>query len=246
MQVPEGYILLKKTEYEKLLRRVDELLVRCEELENQNRKLVKRIDELEFEKHKNSNNSSKPPSSDGLKKVVKNNREKSNRKQGGQPGHHGSGLSAFAKADVTISCKVKQTKCKYGKDLQFVQPLREEKRQVIDIAEILIKVVDYLIEVKKCSCGKEHKGVCEFNGRVQYGKRLKSLLTYLNVYQMLPAERIQEFCKDIFGLSIGDGPRYDGFAIRLFFTCGFSIRTSKFVRFLTNRGLYYASGYDSR
>lgn len=210
MQVPEGYILIKKTEYDQLLRRVDQLMARCEELENQNRKLVKRINELESEKNKNSSNSSKPPSSDGLKKVVKNNREKSNRKQGGQPGHQGSGLSAFDKADVTISCKVKKTKCECGKDLRLARHSREEKRQVIDISEILIKVVDYLIEVKKCSCGKEHKGVCEFNGRVQYGKRLKSLLTYLNVYQLLPAERIQEFCKDILGLSIGDGTIQSG------------------------------------
>jgi transposase len=210
MEVPEGYILIKKTEYENLLRHISELMLRCEALENQNQKLIKRIEELESEKNKNSRNSSKPPSSDGLKKVIKNNREKSNRKQGGQDGHKGSGLSAMDKADEIVKCRIKRTKCECGKDLQSIKVLREEKHQVIDIAEVLIKVIDYLVEVKKCSCGKEHKGVCEFNGNVQYGKKLKALLSYLNVYQMLPAQRIQELFKDIFGLSIGDGTIQSG------------------------------------
>ena len=210
MEVPEGYILIKKTEYENLLRHIRELMLRCEGLETQNAKLIKRIEELESEKNKNSRNSSKPPSSDGLKKVIKNNREKSNRNPGGQPGHKGSGLSAMDKADEIVKCKINKSWCECGNDLQSLKILREEKHQVIDIAEVLIRVIDYLVEVKKCSCGKEHKGVCEFKGRVQYGKKLKALLTYLNVYQMLPAQRIQELCKDIFGLSIGDGTIQSG------------------------------------
>lgn len=210
MPVPEGYILIKKSEYENLLKKITILMLRIEELENQNQKLINRIEELESEKNKNSRNSSKPPSSDGLKKAVKNNREKSNRKQGGQQGHKGSGLSVLENPDEIVSCKIIQQKCGCGKDLNSVKILREEKRQVIDIAEVLIKVKDYVVEVKRCSCGKEHKAVCKFNARVQYGKRLKALLSYLNVYQMLPAERIQELCKDIFGLSIGDGTIQSG------------------------------------
>ena len=47
MEVPEGYILIKKTEYENLLRHITELMLRCEALEAQNQQLIKRIEELE-------------------------------------------------------------------------------------------------------------------------------------------------------------------------------------------------------
>ena len=114
-------------------------------------------------------------------------------------------MSAVANPDEVISCKVEKIKCDCGQDLRNVKTEREEKRQVIDIAEVLTKVVEFKVEVKKCSCGKEHKGVCEFNARVQYGHRLKSMLGYFNVYQLLPSERIQELFKDLFGLNIGDG-----------------------------------------
>lgn len=205
MQVPEGYILIKKTEYDGLLQTIKVLMLKCEDLEKQNLKLIKRIEELESQLNKNSKNSSKPPSSDGLKKKIKNNRVKSNRKQGAQQGHKGSGLSAVENPDVIISCKVEKTKCECGLDLRNVKSIREEKRQIIDIAEVLTRVVEYLVEVKKCKCGKEHKGICELNGRVQYGNKIKALFTYLNVYQLLPADRIQQLCKDLFGISIGDG-----------------------------------------
>ena len=201
MKTPEGFVPL--ADYLALRgenERLKELVV----------SLMKRIEDLESQIHKNSNNSSKPPSSDGLKKKVKNNRKKSKRKQGGQPGHKGSGLSAVENPDEVISCKVEKEKCECGFDLRKIKPEREEKRQVIDIAEVLTKVVEYLVEVKKCKCGKEHKGICDVNGRVQYGNKLKAMFTYLNISQLLPTDRIQQLFKDLFGLSIGDGTILSG------------------------------------
>lgn len=177
------------------------------------RQTLKELEELKSRLNKSSKNSSKPPSSDGLKKMIKNNREKSTRKPGAQPGHKGSTLSVVEQPDEIIPCKIEKAKCECGHSLQHIKAAREEKRQVIDIADVLVKVVEYLVEVKKCKCGKEHKATCEFEGRVQYGKKIKSLLTYLNVYQMLPNARIQELCRDLFGLSVGDGTIQSGSAI---------------------------------
>jgi hypothetical protein len=86
MIVPEGYILIKKSDYDAL---------------------IKRLEVLEGIAKSNSSNSSKPPSSDGLKKKIKNNRQKSTHKAGAQVGHKGKGLSPMDK--VCIPMKVYQS-----------------------------------------------------------------------------------------------------------------------------------------
>ena len=67
-------------------------------------------------------------------------------------------------------------------------------------------MVEYNVEVKRCSCGQIHKAELGYQNRVQYGERLKALLVYLNIHQQIPFERVQEFAIDIIGLdSISDG-----------------------------------------
>lgn len=197
MEIPEGYILIKKSDYEFIVKR-------CEDLERMNLKLIKRIEVLESLLKKNSSNSSKPPSSDGLKKKIKNNREKSTRKPGAQPGHKGAGLSLMEKVDEEILCPAPQV-CECGEDMSEQAVERIEKRQVIDTPEKWIHVKEYLLEVKTCKCGREHKGYCNYTQRVQYGEGIKGLLVYLNQYQLMPTERIQEMMKDLFELSVSDG-----------------------------------------
>ncbi|WP_454831013.1 DUF6444 domain-containing protein [Paraburkholderia xenovorans] len=68
--------------------------------------LLKRVDELEAvvsdlqaRLGKDSHNSSKPPSSDGLHRKPKSLRERGKAKVGGQPGHKGSTLKRVAQPD---------------------------------------------------------------------------------------------------------------------------------------------------
>ncbi len=76
------------------------------ELTAQVEALTQKIAELTEKNNKNSNNSSKPPSSDGLKKDISKKRslrEKTGKKQGGQPGHKGNRLEIEGKPDQSRS-----------------------------------------------------------------------------------------------------------------------------------------------
>ena len=195
MNTPEGYVplseLLQLQQENKMLKA---LLVEA----------LARIEELEARLNQSSNNSSKPPSSDGLKKTIKNNREKTARKPGAQPGHQGSGLTPFTSVDKEVK-RALAGQCECGADLTKQPVINTEKRQVIDLPEKLFEVVEYLVEVKRCMCGKTHKAELEYEQRVQYGKRFKALLVYMNVQQQIPYDRLQEFTRDIIGLTVSDG-----------------------------------------
>ena len=190
MKEQEVYISIKKSE-------LDQILMR---LEYQSQK----INELEQRLSKTSKNSSKPPSSDGYKKEVKNNRIKSGRKQGGQKGHKGSTLKATGTPDIIQEHKVSGT-CGCGQDLSKLPLEKTHTRQVFDLPSKLLEVTEHRIEVKQCLCGKSHEAYCAHTGTVQYGPKIKALATYMNQYQLLPYERTQEFMRDVIGISIGDG-----------------------------------------
>ena len=78
--------------------------------------LQQRVEELEAQLAKNSSNSSKPPSSDGLKKNKprpRSLRKKSGRKPGGQKGHKGHTLKMVEKPDhIIIHSVVECEKCR--------------------------------------------------------------------------------------------------------------------------------------
>jgi len=71
------------------------------ELAEQLKKQAELIKELQAKAAKNSRNSSKPPSSDGYGKANKTEslRKKSERSNGGQPGHAGSTLETVESPD---------------------------------------------------------------------------------------------------------------------------------------------------
>ncbi|MEL6152994.1 MAG: IS66 family transposase [Bacteroidota bacterium] len=60
---------------------------------------------------------------------------------------------------------------------------------------------------KQCSCG--HKNVGEFpaevNAPIQYGPRVKSYVSYLRHWQLIPIDRTAEVLKDCFDIAISQG-----------------------------------------
>jgi len=82
---------------------IEDLQARLAVLEAENQQLRCEVKELRGKLAKNSQNSSKPPSSDGLKKPQpKSLRKPSGKKSGGQKGHAGTRLERVEKPDHTI------------------------------------------------------------------------------------------------------------------------------------------------
>jgi transposase len=168
-----------------------------------------RIQALEDQLAKNSSNSGKPPSGDGLKKFSRNRslRQPSGKKSGAQPGHPGHRLEMSTHPDRVerhaVHC------CAHCQaSLEQVQVVHLEKRQEYELPPIRLIVTEHQAEAKVCpQCGRTTQapfpeGITQL---AQYGPGFKSLLSYLNQKHFIPLERVNEFCEDIFEHSIGEG-----------------------------------------
>lgn len=162
------------------------------------------IQSLRDQLAKDSQNSSKPPSSDGLKKRrTRSLRPKGEKPRGGQPGHKGDTLKQVAQPDhielrPIIACPHCQT------DLTEIETLGHEKRQVFDVPPVQLEVTEYQAEIKYCTgCDQDVKG--EFPAHVtqptQYGPRVKAQASYLNTYHFIPLARTEELLSDFYGQS---------------------------------------------
>ena len=167
--------------------------------------LTAKVGELKPRLGLNSDNSSKPPSSDGLRKKSRSQslRKTGDKKSGGQPGHKGSTLQQVTDPDHFEWYKVDQcSKCNLDLSCSPVTGL--QRRQVFDIPEPPIEVTEHQAEIKICSCGP--RCVANFppgiSAPTQYGQRVKTLCVYLNYQQLIPEDRVSEFFSDVFSLGI--------------------------------------------
>jgi transposase len=164
----------------------------------------KQIQKLSDQVAKTSQNSSKPPGSDGLKKPNPQSlRTKGEKPYGGQPGHKGDTLQMVLAPDVIIEHPV--TRCPHCQaDLCQVEAVGYDKRQVFDIPLVQFEVTEHRVAIKACpDCGGKVQG--DFPDAVsqptQYGPRIKAQASYLNTYHCLPLARTAELLSDFYGQS---------------------------------------------
>jgi transposase len=171
--------------------------------------LAARIQELETRLNKDSHNSSKPPTSDGLKRPPKHSlRHRSGKKSGGQEGHEGHRLEPVGEPKRVVAHAV--TGCsRCGASLAGVKADAYEMRQVFDLPEkVELEVTEHQAEIKGCpQCGQIHRG--EFpagvNQETQYGPRVRAQMVYFNLYQYVPLKRTTEIMEDLYGQPVSEG-----------------------------------------
>ncbi len=133
---------------------------------------------------KDSHNSHKPPSSDGLQR---------------RP------LAATPDEVVTHQprqCQQCQTM------LEGVTPHALERRQLLDLPPVRLHVIEHQAAHVRCAaCG--HLTVAAFPAqvpsRIQYGPRLRALVVYLVEQQLVPYARVRDLLADVFGQSLSVG-----------------------------------------
>ena len=172
------------------------------DLEKENADLKDEVNLLREQLNKDSHNSSKPPSSDGLKKKTKSLRKPSGKKAGGQPGHVGHTLEMVENPDNIVVHEItKCEKCGFHFDSDSKKIINVERRQVFDIPDLKMQVTEHQAEMKRCPrCGTINKAKFppQASNIVQYGERINGMVSYLSTYQLIPLERLKELLADLF------------------------------------------------
>jgi len=144
--------------------------------------------------NKDSGNSSKPPSSDGFKKIF-NSREKTGRKPGGQPGHPGTVPILFENPGNIILHK--QERCGCGG--KVVYPDEYQAKQTVEL-EIRAKVTEHRCYAGVCEdCKAPIKNSMPLNDIITYGETVKAFVCMLCNEGLVSINRIQTMLFEMTG-----------------------------------------------
>ncbi len=165
--------------------------------------LQSQVAELQSKLNKNSRNSSKPPSSDGLNKPApKSLRVAGENPTGGQKGHPGSTLCQATQPDKIVIHGVPD-QCK-ACHLELPFAYVSETRQVFDLPVLQFEVTEHHAMQAICSCGHVH--TAEFpagvRATVQYGPHAQAAMVHLNQNHAVSVQRTAALMKDLFGLPV--------------------------------------------
>ena len=200
-----------------LTQRLDKSDARAQEAEARAAKLAARVADLESRLNLNSQNSSKPPSSDPPWKKATSPKRKSPRRRGGQPGHEGQSRQLLPPERVSKTVRHFPEKCfmcgealPQKRQAGAPEPMRH---QVVELQTEPLEVTQH--EGWACRCGK-----CGHVTRGQIppeilahsmGPRLTALIVVLAGLYHMSKRQVQSFLATALGVPLGLGsiPRHE-------------------------------------
>ena len=209
----------RNDEAERLRRQIEKLKRDLEQSREQiadQKEQIRKLEQELAEARKNSTNSSKPPSSDGLagpqRERGRKPGAKCKRRAGGQPGHTGHYRKPVEAAKVSQTIEVLPKKCngcgeEFAASITSAQAIGEPYRhQVIELPPIEAWVTEYHCHKLECpGCGQATRAAVPDEAQDQTGPRLTALVAYLTVVCRMPRRVVQRFLDQAMGISISLG-----------------------------------------
>ena len=167
--------------------------------------LESELDQLRRQVNQNSQNSHKPPSSDGYRKAPAIPKTKTG-PRGGQPGHRGDTLSMSAHPDTLD--ELRPERCAgCGAPLLGLDAETVERRQLFDLPEPRLVVHEYRRPVCLCpGCGHRNQAAfpVSVTAPVQYGAGVSALATLLHNDYHVPVAKVSRLFCDLFGYRLNE------------------------------------------
>lgn len=213
-----------RRENERLRRELErvrkELAEQAGQVAEQQKQLAERqrqIEDLERQlaaSQRNSTNSSKPPSSDGLagKPRARGRRQKSHRKAGGQPGHRGSHRTRVPAERVDEVRPVLPCQCGHcghalpGQIEEAAVVGEPRRHQVTELPPIQAKIIEYQCHQVACpACGQSTRAELPEEAHGQFGPDLTALIAYLTVVCRMPRRVVEALLEQVLGIEMSLG-----------------------------------------
>lgn len=170
--------------------------------------LTTQVQDLHARLAKDSHNSSKPPSSDGLARRTKSLRRRSGKKPGGQIGHRGETLRLVACPDTVVEHRPAICSGCQSPLPEAAPVVVRERRQTHEVPPVRLQVTEHQVLHVRCPvCQAVTAGgfPADVPSRAQYGPRLRALAVYLVEQQLVPYGRVRELLSDLFGAELSLG-----------------------------------------
>lgn len=195
-----------RAECEELDRRIDRLEAQVERqsaiiqevaiLRAENRDLRARVNQ-------NSQNSSRPPSSDLPSAPPRQKPPPTGRKPGGQPGHEGASRRVFSAQEIDRRVRVRPSQCRRcRRSLPAGGAVAQEPRkiQVVDIPEAAATVTEYVLEDVCCpGCGSVTQAQAPTGVAGSIGPRLQATLAVLAGRFRGSRREVAELIEELYG-----------------------------------------------